>query len=101
MAAQEENEYKGLTYKGKPLIRKGNLMYYGDPTDKYIVMLQIHDTKEENDIEMASKVSVTLQLTDETLRARDKVVRKTDKTGLYEALDVGAVWLERALAERL
>ena len=33
-------EEKVLTYKGHPLMRKDNLIYYGSMADPYIVMLQ-------------------------------------------------------------
>ena len=89
-----------LTYKGRPLMRKDNLIYYGSMADKYIVMLQVLETKKENDLELATKVSVQLQLTDPYLRARDRVVKKSEKDGFYTALDVGCVWLERALASK-
>ena len=89
-----------LTYKGRPLMRKDNLIYYGSMADKYIVMLQVLETKKEHDMDLAAKVSVQLQLTDPNLRARDRVVKKTEKDGFYTALDVGCVWLERALASK-
>ena len=89
-----------LTYKGRPLMRKDNLIYYGSMADKYIVMLQVLETKNEHDMELATKVAVQLQLTDPNLRARDRVVKKSEKDGFYTALDVGCVWLERALASK-
>ena len=92
----EENAV--LMYKGRPLMRKDNLIYYGSMADSHIVMLQILETKKVGDTDIATKVSVQLQLTDPNLRARDRVVKKTEKEGFYTALDVGCVWLERALA---
>lgn len=89
-----------LTYKGRPLMRKDNLIYYGSMADQYIVMLQILETKKEHDLDLATKVLVQLQLTDPNLRARDRVVKKSEKDGFYTALDVGCVWLERALASK-
>ena len=89
-----------LTYKGRPLMRKDNMIYYGSMADAYIVMLQILETKNENDLELATKVSVQLQLTDPGVRAKDRVVKKSEKDGLYTALDVGCVWLERALSSK-
>ena len=89
-----------LTYKGRPLMRKDNLIYYGSMADKYIVMLQILETKQEHGVDLATKVSVQLQLTDPALRARDRVVKKSEKDGFYTALDVGCVWLERALTSK-
>ncbi len=89
-----------LTYKGHPLRRKDNLVYYGSMADKYIIMLQILDTKKVKDLDVATKVSVQLQLTDPDVRSRDRVVKKTEKDGFYAAMDVAAVWLDRALAQR-
>lgn len=87
-----------LIYKGHPLMRIGNLIYYGSMADSHIVMLQILETKNVNDVEIATKVSVQLQLTDPSAKSRDRVVKKGEKDGLYTALDFGCVWLERALA---
>ena len=91
---------KELVYKGHPLRRKDNLIYFGSMADKYIVMLQILDTKKVKDLDVATRVSVQLQLTDPELKSRDRVIRKTEKDGLYPAMDVATVWLERALAEK-
>ena len=87
-----------LTYKGRPLMRKDNLVYYGSMADSHIVMLQVLETKKVNDTDIATRVSVQLQLTDPTARSRDRIVKKSEKDGFYTALDVGCVWLERALA---
>ena len=83
----EKNEV--LTYKGHPLMRKDNLVYYGSMADEFIVMLQILETKKLDDLELATKVSVQLQRTDPAAKARDRVVKKTEKDGFYTALDVG------------
>ena len=37
-----------LQYKGHPLMRKENIIYYGSMSDKYIIMMQILDSKQEN-----------------------------------------------------
>ncbi len=86
-----------LMYKGHPLMRKDNLIYYGSMADEYIVMLQVLESKKLEDIDLSTKVSVQLQLTDPNAKARDRVVKKSEKDGFYSALDVGCVWLERAL----
>jgi hypothetical protein len=87
-----------LMYKGHPLMRKDNMIYYGSMADSHIVMLQILESKKVGDSDVASKVSIQLQLTDPNARSRDRVVKKSEKDGLYTALDLGHVWLERALA---
>lgn len=89
-----------LTYKGHPLRRKDNLIYYGSMADKYIIMLQVMETKKEGDLDLATKVAVQLQLTDPDLKSRDRVVKKTEKDSLYAAMDVASVWLERMLASK-
>ncbi len=91
-------EEKILTYKGRPLMRKDNMIYYGSMADSHIIMLQVLETKQVNGQDVASRVSVQLQLTDPAAKSRDRVVKKSEKAGLYTALDVGCVWLERALA---
>lgn len=91
-------EEKVLTYKGHPLMRKDNLIYYGSMADSHIVMLQVLETKKQGDYDIATRVSVQLQLTDPSAKSRDRIVKKSEKAGLYTALDGGCVWLERALA---
>ena len=58
----EENAV--LMYKGRPLLRKDNQLYYGSMADSHIVMLQVLETKNVNGLDVASRVSVQLQLTD-------------------------------------
>ncbi len=94
------NETFPLTYKGHPLRRKDNLIYFGTMAEKYIIMLQILSTKTVDGLNMADKVAVQLQLTDPDLKSRDRVVKKTEKDSLYAAMDVATVWLERALSNK-
>ena len=89
-----------LSYKGHPLRRKDNLIYYGTMAEKYIIMLQILDTTKVDDLDVATKVAVQLQLTDPDLKSRDRVVKKTEKDSLYTAMDVATVWLDRALSTK-
>ena len=89
-----------LEYRGHPLRRKDNLLYFGSMSDKYIIMMQILDTKKIKDMDVATKVSVQLQLTDPDLKSRDRVVKKSEKDSLFAAMDVASVWLDRALAQR-
>ena len=97
----ETKKAEGLVYRGHPLRRIDNLIYYGSMADKYIVMFQILDAKKEQDLNVATRVSVQLQLTDPELKSRDRVVKKSEKDSLYAAMDVGAIWLERALSGKL
>ena len=47
-----------LTYKGKPLVRKDNELYYGRMTDPYVLYLQILTTTPVGDQQVADKVPV-------------------------------------------
>ena len=91
---------KTLTYKGFPLMRKDKLTYLGSMSDTHIVLLQVLDTKDVQGTEIATKVSVELQLTDPDVRAKDRIVKKSEKDGYFTALDVGCVWLKRALTQK-
>ena len=96
----ETKKQEGLMYKGHPLRRVDNLIYYGTMAEKYIIMMQILESKKENGLDIATKVSVQLQPTDPNIKSRDRVVKKSEKESLYAAMDVAAVWLERALSTR-
>lgn len=97
MATKKKSEF--LTYKNKPLVRKGNTIYYGSMSDKFVVMFQILSTKDVNGLNIADRVSVQLINTDPNVRPHDRIAQKTEKKGLYSAMDIGKIWLERALAE--
>lgn len=97
MAEKKTEKANGLIYKGHPLRRVDNLIYYGSMADKYIIMMQVLDSKPEQDIKLASKVSIQLQLT-EPENSRSRIVKKSEKDSLYAAMDIAAVWLDRALA---
>lgn len=40
-----DQEPKFPMYKGKPLVRCGNVLYYGSMKDKYVCRLEIKSTK--------------------------------------------------------
>ena len=91
MAESKTAKAEGLIYKGHPLRRVENLIYYG-------TMMQVLDSKKEQDLNVATRVSVQLQLTDSNLKSRDRIVKKSEKDSLYAAMDIAAIWLDRALA---
>ena len=89
-----------LTYKGRPLVRSGNTLYYGDMADRCVIVLQVLSTKTVGDLTVADRVLVQLMLTDPEVRMKDRIVKKSEKVGLYNAMDIGSIWLERALNEK-
>ena len=96
----ETKKQEGLMYKGHPLRRVDNLIYYGTMAEKYIIMMQVLESKKEQDLNVATRVSVQLQMTDPTIKSRDRIVKKSEKDSLYAAMDIGAIWLDRALKEK-
>ncbi|MCM1363582.1 MAG: hypothetical protein NC122_00565 [Faecalibacterium sp.] len=95
MAAKKKSEF--LMYKDRPLVRKGNTIYYGNLSDDFVLVLQILSTKESNGVQLADRVMVQLLKNDENLRPNERIVHKIEKKGLYSAMHIGCIWLERAL----
>ena len=95
----EKKKAKFLSYKGKPLVRCGNTIYYGNMNDPYVVLLQIVSSKKVNDLDVADKVTVQLLTTDPDARPKDRIIKKSEKKGLYQAMDIGSIWLELALKD--
>lgn len=94
MAAAKKKKF--LTYKGKPLIRCGERVYYGNLEDKYILVLDIIDSENVNGIKKSTKVKI--QLMDNTGEfGKGQVYRKAERDDLYKALDIGEWWLKDAL----
>ena len=89
-----------LTFKGRPLVRSGNTIYYGDPGDDYVAMLQILAEEPFQETRLPSRVSVQIWATDDTLRPKERIVKKTEKNTLYDALNIASIWLERQFAEK-
>ena len=47
---------------------------------------------------MPDKVQVTLLSTDLSKPVKERTARQSVRHGLYNALDIGSIWLEKALA---
>ena len=85
------------TYKGKPLVRCGDELYYGSMSERFVIHMLIKSKKTVGDTEIADKVTIQLLCTDPDLSPRKQLVKSSYKQGLYTALDVAEVWLNRAL----
>ena len=96
MAEKTKGE-KMLQYKGRPLVRNGNTVYYGDMSDPYVAMLQIIESADFSDMQLASRVSVQILSTDEELRPKERIKKKTEKNTFWDALNIATIWLERML----
>jgi len=90
---------KSLSYKGRPIVKMGGIIYYGNPEEKYVIMMQILTSEDFKGMKLSRKISVQLHLTDPNVNAVDRIVKRTEKIGMYEAFDIADIWLERALTE--
>ena len=81
-------------------MRSGNTIYYGSLADKCVVIMQVLSSKTIGDMTAADKIQLQLVSTDEELLMKDRILKKSEKRGLYEAMDIASIWLERALAEK-
>lgn len=99
MAGKKAPKSEFLMYRGKPLVRSGNVIYYGNMSDRYVIAMQITEHETVNQMDMSTKVIVQLQSTDQSGRAPVRTIKTSEKHGLYDAIDIATIWLERALAE--
>lgn len=90
-----------FTYKGKPLVRCGDELYYGSMEDRFVIRMQIKTKKDVGGLQVADKVAVQLLCTDPDLSPRKQLVKASEKNGLFLAIDIADIWLERALSNKL
>ncbi|WP_101696480.1 hypothetical protein [Clostridium minihomine] len=99
MSNEKDTATQFPSYRGKPLVRCGDVIYYGSMKDKYVVKLEIKSKKRVLDMDVADKVSIQLMYTNPDIRSRKQIVKSSEKEGLYLAMDIADAWLQRALAE--
>lgn len=92
--AAENKEPQLLTYNGKPLLRCGNEIMYGNPEDKYVVVFRLEDTEPLEDLEISKRVIIELKTNE---GPKSQLLRQAERDGLYKALDIGIFWLDQAL----
>ena len=95
--AAKKNDF--LMYKGRPLVRDGKTIYYGFMNEPCVVIMQVTSTREINGMEVADRVVVQLVNTDPDVKAREKIMKKAERRGLYSAMDIGTIWLEREIGK--
>lgn len=95
----KSTKQKLLTFRGKPLVRSENTLYYGDMTDPYVVVLQVIDNRAFEDMQLPTKVSIQLLSTDESLPLLKRIKKNSEKNTLYDAINIASIWLERILED--
>lgn len=88
-----------LTYKGRPLVRQGNQIYYGNMTDPCVAYLQILTTKTVDGAEQADRVHVSLLSTDQKKPITERLLQQGNRNGLFAALEIASIWLDHTLAD--
>ncbi len=89
-----------FTYKGLPLVRNNDTIYYGNMSDEYVIMMQITEKTKVGDLDVASKIKIYKMATDEKINPVEAIVKSSEKSSLYEALDIAYIWLSRTSAEK-
>ena len=84
-----------LNYNGQPLVRKGNIIYYGDTSEKYIIRFTLNDVKTTKSTDFSGKVTVDLIYSDMENHKDDLVKKTTTRTGFKDAMDFAEIWRER------
>ena len=80
-----------LEYKGRPLVRKDNDIYYGDLSEKYHVFMMIMaELPTEKGVEIPATIMVQLMAKD-SARPEKQTISKS----LADALETAAAWLDR------
>ena len=94
---KKEEKASPLTYKGKLLARKDNIIYYGNPEDKYVIMMNITGTESKDGIELTKKITISLQTN--VGGPKEKIIKQVEREGMFKALDIAEYWLNDALSE--
>ena len=84
-----------FTYKKRPLVRSNDTIYYGRMTDPYVVMMQVKTKKTVGGEEVSDLISLQMISTDVTVTPDKMVIKRAEKQGMFQALDVASVWLDR------
>lgn len=83
-----------LKYKEKPLVRRGDMIYYGNPEDPYIILLRVNSSEKVEDLEISKNISIILQENN----GSGKMIKKAEREGMYAAMDIAEYWLCDALS---
>lgn len=100
MAEAKVIEGQNLIFRGKPLLREGNTFCYGSMSDKYVLFMMVLSNKtvkdeKGKDVEVPDKIILQVLSTDTSKPPHERVVKQFDRNGLFDAMDIGLIWLDR------
>lgn len=85
-----------MTYKGRPVVRDGNKLYFGEPVNPFMVVMTV--LQNVNDV--PARILVQLQSTDPALAfSNEKIVKEAERKNLFDAFELCSLWLEKQLSE--
>ena len=87
---------KKLTFKGKPLIRRDDKIYYGSVDEDFMIEMTVLDKKDVLGQEVAGNILIELK---DNRKSKDNQVKKAERNGFYKAMDIAEFWLLDALGE--
>lgn len=93
------SEQRFFTYKGRPFVRCNDELYYGNMSDPYVIRFLVKSKKNVNGLDVAQDVSIALMSTDPDVSPRRRIIKTSEKVGLYNAMDIADIWLTRELAK--
>ena len=97
MANQERTPVSGqyLEYLGKPLVREGDTICYGDMNEKCILIMEILSYKDKDNQKLPDKIMI--QIIDS--KDPNHIIRQGSYNGLHDAFSMGLIWLDQALQQ--
>lgn len=84
-----------LFYKNRPLVRCGDEIYYGNMTDKFIILMKILSYTKVGDVDVADKILIQMLYTDPDIKGKGKIYKTSEKDGMATALEFAGAWLDR------
>ena len=81
---------KFLEYKGQPLVRVDNELYYGDMSEKFYIYMMVMTEKDASGATVPDKIMVQLCESETKRPTNQKIV-----AGFKEAFEFADAWLER------
>ncbi|MDE5600743.1 MAG: hypothetical protein K2I60_03915 [Oscillospiraceae bacterium] len=90
---------KFFSYKNKPLVRKDNVIYYGNMYEDVVAMLTVKTSHMLDDLSISDKIQVQLISTDPETPPQDMILKHSIRNGLFDALDIADVWIERYIKQ--
>ena len=84
-----------LTYKGRPLVRCKDEFYYGDILKSHVIFIKI-DSRMNDASNLPNKLSIGLINSSSAFHGNIfNPAKFSQKSSLFEALDLGSAWLDR------